>query len=359
MRAGYYVGFALALGLTPGARGADIGVDAKKLIIVDKLVAAGKAKTVFVSKDQTSGITKGVGTNVDGISVTFDFAYTGVGGATAGRFEAAQGASNGTDGWLVNKDAVAKYVNKNAPGAPTGAKVAVVKPGKLLKIVGKDLGDVPIDLQTADAPAGDVCAVYTVTNGGETNRHCSVFPNAAVAFQEIAGGTGRKLVAKGGMPDPGCAACGGVAGTTTTTITGPTTTTSTTVPVACDGQGRFTVSFAPPAGGLVAGMTLLVDYPQQLVQIPPAGSGPIAPANFVPAYPPANVFIRGNDVGDDAVRVVVADTEPVPAGPLAQVIGACATGIVLSPGQFGCVVENASDAFSNPVNGVSCSVSVP
>jgi hypothetical protein len=41
-------GVAMVAGATQG-RAADVGVDAKKLIIVDKLSAAGKAKTVYVS----------------------------------------------------------------------------------------------------------------------------------------------------------------------------------------------------------------------------------------------------------------------------------------------------------------------
>jgi cysteine-rich repeat protein len=199
-------GVAMVAGATQG-RAADIGVDAKKLIIVDKLSAADKAKTVYVSKDQTGVITKGTGTDVGDISVAFDFSYVGD-FATSGNFILAAGASDGTSGWLVNKDTVAKYVNKNAPGAPTGAKVSVVKPGKLLKIVGKDLGDTPIDLIGAGAPTGDVCTRFTVNNGGESNTHCTIFPAGTYSFKSIANETGRKLVAKGGIPDPACACSG-------------------------------------------------------------------------------------------------------------------------------------------------------
>jgi hypothetical protein len=66
------------------------------------------------------------------------------------------------------------------------------------------VGDTPIDLFAAGAPVGPITTVYEVTNAGETFRFCSTFdpanPAHVVAFKEIAGGTGRKLVAKRGDP---------------------------------------------------------------------------------------------------------------------------------------------------------------
>jgi hypothetical protein len=109
--------------------------------------------------------------------------------------------------------------------------VAVIKPGALLKLVGKSLGDAPIDLLAAGAPATSVRTAYTVTNGADTTRHCSAF--GGCAFKEIAGGAGRKLVCKGGSPDPDCDGSG--APTTTTTITA-TTSTSTTIGGPCESQ---------------------------------------------------------------------------------------------------------------------------
>jgi hypothetical protein len=176
----------------------DAGVAATKLIVVDKLTAAGKAKTVFVSKDQANGITKGTGTDVGGIHVDFTFGYDGA--SVAGAFTLPTGASDGTSGWLVNKSTVAKYVNKSAPAGPTGAKVGVIKPGKLLKLVGKTLGDTAIDVFGAGPPAGDVLTVYAVTNGADTFRHCSRFTSGTCTHKLIAGDTGAKLVCKGGVP---------------------------------------------------------------------------------------------------------------------------------------------------------------
>ena len=193
--------------LAGAAPAADIAVIPKKLIVVDKLAAAGKAKLVYVSKDQAAGITKGGGTDVGQIDVRFDASYDA--GSVAGSFTLPAGASDGTSGWLVNKDTVAKYVNKSAPSGPTQAKVAVIKPGKLLKLVGKGLGDQPFDILAGGAPAGGVRTQYCVTNGGEEHCHCSRFTGCA--WTAIAGDTGAKLVCKTGTGD---ATCGGPAGPT-------------------------------------------------------------------------------------------------------------------------------------------------
>jgi hypothetical protein len=177
------------------------GVSAKKYIVIDKLTAAGKAKTVYVAKD--SGATKGSGTDVNGISVDFKGTYR----STAGAFVLPAGESvNKSPGWVVNKDKVAKYVNKDSPGGPTETKVAVIKPGKLLKLITKGLGDGPVhDLIGQGAPNGaSVFTRYLVSNGGENNAQCTEF--ASCSYKEIGGGTGRKLVCKGGAADPACQA---------------------------------------------------------------------------------------------------------------------------------------------------------
>jgi len=155
------------------------------------------------------------------IDVRFDVAYDS--GSTAGAFTLPAGASNGTSGWVVNKPTVAKYVNKAAPGGPTQAKVAVIKSGKLLKLVGRGLGDVPLDVfGSGDPGAGGVQTAYCVTNAGEKNCHCSLF--SGCTYKLIAAGTGAKLVCKTGVGDP---ACGAVAPPTTTTTTSTSTTTAT------------------------------------------------------------------------------------------------------------------------------------
>jgi hypothetical protein len=203
--------FAPLLCLAPIAQAVDIPVTPKKLIVVDKLTAASKAKVVYVSKDQAAGITKGTGTDPAQISVQFDMLYGNE--AAAGSFTLPAGASDGTAGWVVNKSTVAKYVNKNAPGGPTEAKVGVVKPGKLLKLVGKGLGDTPLDVFGAGDPVGSVFTAYCVDNAGDEFCHCSEFTGCT--YKLIAGDTGAKLVCKRGEGDPGCNAV--VPPTTTST----------------------------------------------------------------------------------------------------------------------------------------------
>jgi hypothetical protein len=196
----------LSIGLS--ATAAEIGVVGKKFIIVDKLSTAGKAKIVYVSKDQTAGITKGTSTNTSSISVVFDYTYD----SAVGRIDIGSGEFNGTIGWKTNRATVAKFVNRSAPDEGTVAKVAVVKPGKLLKIVAKGLGDPPgvIDIVTAGAPTGDVHTACLVDNGQDESIHCSTFTGCA--YKLIAAGTGAKLVCKTSTADPTCAALGSPSG---------------------------------------------------------------------------------------------------------------------------------------------------
>jgi hypothetical protein len=206
------------------SQAADIGVIPKRLIVVDKMSAARTAKLVYVSTDQAAGITKGSDTDASQISVQFDVVYGN--GNAAGAFTLAAGASDGTAGWLVNKPSVAKYVNRIAPTGPTQAKVAVIKPGKLLKLVAKGLGDVPLDVFGGGDPGtGGVRTAYCVTNGQEKNCHCSDFTGCA--YKLIAGGTGAKLACKTGTGDVACSAVV-LPTTTSTTVAGSTITTTST-----------------------------------------------------------------------------------------------------------------------------------
>ena len=201
----------MALCVTVSASAAEIGVIGKKFIIVDKVTTAGKAKIVYVSKDQTAGITKGTDTDPNGIDVTFEFGYDGADGRI---FVTAGGLDPGdTEGWKTNKPTVAKFVNKQAPAGSTVAKVAVIKPGKLLKIVAKGLGDppgAPIDIFAQGAPSGDVHTSFLVDNGTDENAHCSTFSNCT--YKLIAADTGAKLVCRTSTADPTCAVLGSPSG---------------------------------------------------------------------------------------------------------------------------------------------------
>jgi len=197
MRKLFIIGLAVAAGMTFSASKAmatDISIVPLKLIIVDKVASTGIAKVVFVAKD--TNVSKGTATNVAAISSQIDISYD----AEEGSFTNPSGGN-----WLVNKDSVAKYVNKNAPSGG-GTKVSVIKPSKLLKNVGKDLGDDPIDISAA--PTGPVQVVYTVNNGG-TFRHCGEFNGPTCSHKSIAAGTGWKLSCKG---NGSVSACGSPSG---------------------------------------------------------------------------------------------------------------------------------------------------
>jgi hypothetical protein len=169
----------------------DYGITGRKLIIVDKITASGKAKVVYVAKDTPAD--KGTTNNAALISATLEYQSPTLGGAS-GSAAMPQGS-----GWLVNKATVAKYVNKNAPGGPGAVKVGVIKPTKLLKAVLKDLGDpgTKIDIFGAGDPSPatvDMTTQYTVTDGATVRRHCGEFTGCTRKI--IAGGTGAKVVCK-------------------------------------------------------------------------------------------------------------------------------------------------------------------
>lgn len=131
---------------------------------------------------------------------------------------------------------------------------------------------------------------------------------------------------------------------------------------------QVTVSFTPPPGIDIAALTLLMNYPEQKVFMPPAGpQAQIGAANFVPLYPPAEVFIRGADLAPagstgsgHAVRGLMADSTAVPAGPIFQLkFQDCQGAAAPIPGEFNCTVLDATDPFTNQVSGVTCGVTVP
>jgi hypothetical protein len=191
MRKLFGMGLAVAVATAGPAMAADFGIVGLKLIILDKLAAASKAKVVFVTKD--AQIDKGAGTDEADIDAQLDISGT----TGPGSFVMPSGAN-----WLVNKTTVAKYVNKPAPSGGS-VKVSVIKPDKLIKVVAKSLGDGPtVDISAP--PAGSVLVVETVSNGATTNRFCTNF-NGCV-HKEIAGGGNYKLICKGNSTAATCPA---------------------------------------------------------------------------------------------------------------------------------------------------------
>ena len=194
-----FIGLAIAGVIAGGAiraGAADVGVTPTKLIVVDKSSASGTAKAVFVAKD--AAIDKGPGTDAALIGAQLQMSYdNGVDAGVSGLFAAPQGTK-----WLVNKTTVAKYVNKDAPTGG-GTKVSVIKPGNLVKLVGKNLGDVPLNiLSQGGVGSGTAETAYCLQNDTTSNCFCSQL--SGCVWKSIASGSGAKLVCKGGSADPSC-----------------------------------------------------------------------------------------------------------------------------------------------------------
>ncbi len=148
---------------------------------------------------------------------------------------------------------------------------------------------------------------------------------------------------------------------TTTTSTSTTSTTSSTTPVGCppvDGSMRVVgVQLAPPAGQAVAGATVLLDYPEQQVTIPGSGSAPSVAAAI--GGLPAGAIGTGFDL-DTALRVAVASTAGLPAGPLFTVtFEDCQAATPPQATDFSCSVSDAVDSLGIPVEGTTCTVTIP
>ena len=116
------------------------------------------------------------------------------------------------------------------------------------------------------------------------------------------------------------------------------------------------VSFTPPAGVGVAGMTVLVDYPEGKVSIPGSGNG--LPAGTITDLP-AGASGNSNDF-DHALREVVVNAINMPPGRLFRIHSQnCQDATAPTAGEFTCTVLDASDSSGNDVAGVTCAVVIP
>jgi hypothetical protein len=171
-------------------RAVDRPVVGTKLVVIDKVAVSGRAKTVFLARDGM--VSPGAGMDSTDIEASLDVAYDGA----HGTFVMPPGAQ-----WDID-NGVPKYGNPLAPAGGT-VKASTVKPGVLVKVVAKSLGDTPLDITLP--PSGRLFVVHTVLNGGEERRHCTQF--AACQHRTIAAGSGYKLVCRGlGAPDGACVA---------------------------------------------------------------------------------------------------------------------------------------------------------
>ncbi len=172
----------------------DVPVAAKKLLLIDK-PSSGKSKLVLVAKD--GAIAKGAGGNITLVDAALDVFYSNTPVDHVGVLTVPAP-------WDKNDDKVGKYKNKSAP---TGGrvKVGIVKDGKSAKIVAKGLGDgLVMDIISAPPGTDGLTTILTMINenDGTLNRYCTRFSTgdgSSILYKEIAGGTGRKLLAKDGV----------------------------------------------------------------------------------------------------------------------------------------------------------------
>ena len=189
----------VSLGILAAGRsfGVDVPIAADKLIILDKLATSGRAKVVFVSHDEN--IAKGPSVDPAEIAATLRI-YTDDSTENYALFRT-------SSPWLENTAAKAKYLNSEAP-AGGGVKVAIVKPGRLAKLVAKSAGDQSaIDIVSTPPGANGVTVVLGIEDAsdGSTTRLCTHFASGDITITPVAGGAGRKLLARNGQP----AACKG------------------------------------------------------------------------------------------------------------------------------------------------------
>jgi hypothetical protein len=128
-------------------------------------------------------------------------------------------------------------------------------------------------------------------------------------------------------------------------------------------QRFVSLQFTPPPGGLVAGLTVLLDYPEGQVDLPgnattfPSGTLSGAPSGSTVSVNDLNFNGKGH-----AVRVTIAgpNGNALPAGQIVRFKFQDCTGATApTVDQFLCTVVAATDPFLNHVDGVRCFVVLP
>lgn len=123
------------------------------------------------------------------------------------------------------------------------------------------------------------------------------------------------------------------------------------IPVA--GSERIvSVSFAAPDGTKVAGVTVLVDYPEQAITIP--GKAVDIPPGTVTDVPEGAV--AGSNDLDHAFRETIGKAGELMPGRLFTLhFEDCQGAVPTALQRIPCAVEQASDPQANAINGVTCS----
>ena len=185
--------------LLPAAQAADIGVAARKLVVVDKVDVTGRARTVFLATDPA--VDKGSASDPDAIRARFDVHY----GSDRAVFVAPSNLEAGapTAGWRQNDARTARFAVADL--SPTSVALVIATRGRRLKLVSRALGLDPLAVR-AGPPPGSVFTALSLINGGETFRHCTEFPAGSCAQRLLSQGDAARLVCRNGRPDPDCTA---------------------------------------------------------------------------------------------------------------------------------------------------------
>jgi hypothetical protein len=116
------------------------------------------------------------------------------------------------------------------------------------------------------------------------------------------------------------------------------------------------VTFAPPEGGLIAGLTMIVDYPEGKVSLP--GTGTNVEKDAIGGIPTGAV-VGANDSGTEVKIVLAAPGELTPGTVVEIGFDACEGGGAVAASDFACRVVDAADPMTNLVRDVTCRVTVP
>jgi hypothetical protein len=193
------VGLLVVAGIAP-SWAADLGVTAKKLVLVDRPSPGSKA--VYVSKLDV-GLQKGAAGDPALLSGTFEWFYTDEPSSVGGSFTLPSSL------WVANTDAVAKFSFDLAVScAPTCVKIAKIKPATLavVKTKGYTGFDGPGNLDSGPpSDSGGITTVLTILNGNDSSVHrmCTKFAvdsGSTISYTEIIPGSEAKLVARNGVP---------------------------------------------------------------------------------------------------------------------------------------------------------------
>lgn len=126
---------------------------------------------------------------------------------------------------------------------------------------------------------------------------------------------------------------------------------------ACTASGSMVgvdVSFTPPPGVDIGGLTVLLRYPDGVVRIPGSANAPAVQDRVTNL--PDNAFSTLNDL-DYALRVVMLTTDQTPFAPgqlFLVTFDTCQEAIPPATGMFSCKVEDAADTNAVTVTGVTC-----